>query len=607
MKVDPFRFCCQHERDVNVSKCTQKTIDSPGRIIERDYIISQIDRGTEMKFLDIEDFSIQGLLGSGTFSKVFLLVRKKDKRKFAGKFFKEDVTTKDFVRETTITNSCSSACAMIVNMFGIITTPKCLVTEYYENGSLSAALLKDYKNVDRGQKTEFPFLRRLGYILDLCKAVTELHQRNICHRDIALRNLLLSDDKEHVLLADFSLSRIVSSAMEKQLTLTAIVPRESAPETISKYTSSAGRKRHEREYSLKSDIWSVGRTMYGIIDRGFVENREWQHMPTGFSADSVPSTAVFNRIDEVWILILRCLRETPEGRPQSWDLEDKIQKLIENPLNDADANSEYITKYSANCVYDTEPTFEHLELSNLQSPYEYLSAGKLIMNDLMFSSRSLRLGKPVSSTYGDQETSNSLQKINSCTGIKMLMPGEKARPMLSPIRGRLKSSHLDLTSNEYLTPIWQPKLSYKGNTSVASLDLNKTSSKIGHLNKNASAPLNPDTHLKVNRGWKIIKRLGSLTSIFSTSVNSLDETSCDRNDYYCSPLSCSYMSSPTNIAHCKDRRFFKKSSGKLASERADSPKYLLTPLTPDLETVRENSSSNLLVEIKTPRFPVTYK
>jgi len=597
MKVDPLRLCCQHKRDVNVSKNSQKMTDNPGRIKERDCILSQIERGAEMKFLDIEDFSIKGLIGSGTFSEVFLLVRKKDKRKFAGKFFKEDVSTRDFVRETTITNSCSSACATIVNMFGIMTMPKCLVIDYHENGSLSAALQEDYKNVGCGQKTEFPFLRRLGYILDLCKAVTELHQRNICHRDIALRNLLLSDDKEHVLLADFSLSRVITSAMEKQLTLTAIVPRESAPETISKYNSSAGRNRYEREYSLKSDIWSIGRAMWGIIDRGFIEGQDWQHMPIGFPADSVPSTDVFNRIDEVWILILRCWRETPEGRPQSWDLEESIQKLIDNPLNDANENSEYITKYSANCVYNTEPTFEHPELSNSQSPHEYLSSGKLIMNDLMFSSRSLRLGNPVSSANTDEETSNTLQKINNCTRIQILMPGENARPMLNPIRGRQKSSHPDLTSNEHLTPIWEPKLSYKGNASVASLDLNRTSSKIGQLNKNASAPLNPDSHLKVNRGWKIIKRLGSLTSIFSTSVSSLDGRSSDRNDYYCPPLSCSYMSSPTNIAHCNDRRFFRKNSGKLALERAES----------ELEPVRENSSSYLPLEIKTPRFPVTYK
>merc|ERR1719320_261477 len=129
-------------------------------------------------------------------------------------------------------NSCSNVCSKIVNLFGITTKPRCLVMDYYINGSLDVALLEDDKNTKLGGKTEFPFLLRLGYILDMCKAISELHLRNICHRDIAMRNLLLSDDKKHVLLTDFSLSRAVSSALKTQSTITSILPKESAPETI---------------------------------------------------------------------------------------------------------------------------------------------------------------------------------------------------------------------------------------------------------------------------------------------------------------------------------------------------------------------------------------
>merc|ERR1719320_711317 len=184
--------------------------------------------------------------------------------------------------------SCSNACATVVNLVGIITMPKCLVLEYYVNGSLDIALRKDKLNMKRGQKeSEFPFLRRLGYILDMCKAVNQLHQVNICHRDIAMRNLLLSDDKENVVLADFSLSRIVSSAIETQSTLTAIVPKKSPPETYRK-------NNWERHYSLKSDIWSLGVTMFEIIDKELDEFEDKEELPSGFSMQQLPPAGIFN-------------------------------------------------------------------------------------------------------------------------------------------------------------------------------------------------------------------------------------------------------------------------------------------------------------------------
>jgi len=576
-------FCCclrQHNSKGNSLESGECATTSTDDVEDRDNIISQMDRGVEIQVLERDDFLRKDMLGSGISSEVYLLERKSDNSKVAGKFVNSKVGDMEFLRETMIMHSCSSTCATIVNMVGIMAKPKCLVMEYYVHGSLKVALKEDSRNVNMGMKTEFPFLRRLGYILDMCKAVTKLHQRNICHRDIALRNLLLSDDKKHVLLSDFSLSRVVSSAMMKQATLTSIVPKESAPETMRPQTITSGRK--EREYSLKSDIWSMGRTMYCIIDRGFNEGEMWQNLPSGFSAESKPSSDVFKRIDELWILILRCLKELPKDRPQSWDLEDKVQKLLDNPLDDANENDEYITTYSLPEPRLNSSNYEHPEMSHIQSPYIFSTMGKLFENDLMLSYMSLNLANPFSSTF-DQE---SFSKGN----IKNLMSAEK-KPMKNQAFGNPKINTLqDQISNEYLSP-YRPTLTYKGtsdpsisNTSGNTLILlNKNKSDpLAPLNKNKSDDLNHKSHLKPNRGWRFYKRLGSLASIFSTTVSSVNETSCQlqKNGLYCNPLQTSLVSltSPTNIAYCGGRRFFNRSTGELGSST--------NILQPELEPVR---------------------
>jgi len=564
--------CClrQHNSKENSSEAGECLTTSTNRVAHKDNIVSQMDRGVEIKVLERDEFLRKGILGSGISSEVYLLERKSDNIKLAGKFFKGDVEDIDFLRETMIMHSCSSTCATIVNMVGIMAKPKCIVMEYYVHGSLNVVLQEDSKNVNQGMKTEFPFLRRLGYILDLCKAVTILHQRNICHRDIALRNLLLSDDKKHVLLSDFSLSRVVSSPMMKQATLTTIIPRWSAPETMRSQTTTSGRKRFEREYSLKSDIYSMGRTMYGIIDRGFNEGQKWQNLPSGFPAESKPSSDVFKRIDELWILILRCWKEMPKDRPQSWDLEDKVQKLVDNPLDDANDNDEYITTYSLPEHRVNSPNYEHPEMSNIQSPNIFSTMGKLFENDLMLSYMSLNLANPFSSTF-DQESFNKGH-------IKNLMSAEK-KPIINQAVGNPKVNTLqDQISSEYLIP-YRPTLTYKGNTSDPRigntsgntlLPLNKNKSDpLAPLNKNKSDQLSYKPHLKSQKGWRIYKRLGSLASIFSTTVSSVHEPSCqlEKNGLYCNPLYTSHVSltSPTNIAYCGGRHFFNRSTGELGS------------------------------------------
>merc|ERR1719219_2166047 len=98
---------CNQERNKDDEKF-KKWIESarhPGCEAKRSRIISQIDRGIDLDILEMDDFSPGKGLGSGAFSDLFLLIRKTDQRKFAGKFLKSEIRASDFISEASIMKS----------------------------------------------------------------------------------------------------------------------------------------------------------------------------------------------------------------------------------------------------------------------------------------------------------------------------------------------------------------------------------------------------------------------------------------------------------------------------------------------------------------------
>jgi len=602
-----FCICYQIKRKLKVKRdktkivrIIQKATRDPLSDIKRQGIISQVKKGTKLDILEIGDFTLVEVVGTGASSDVCLVIRKEDRQKFAVKFLKHEISTKDYINEANLLKSCSNVCATIVNLVGIITTPKCLVFEYHENGSLDQAFKKDNFNVTRGKETEFPFLRRLGYILDMCKAVHQLHRENICHRDIAMRNLLLSDNKKHVLLTDFSLSRTISSALATQSTLTTIVPTKSAPETVKGSNSSkCGREKLERYYSLKSDIWSLGISMFEIIDMEELGDIKWgKNMPSGFSEKRLPSTTVFNRIQDLWILILRCWNQRPQDRPQIWNVQEQIETLLADPWNVGSENDGYTrditwggstltnqrfqsccsySEMSADCssmgaVFEDEqrPDSGNLYLDSLMSSYiTEQDSAKSNMSSMMtdFPQKFNSFG-----TQGDVKfkLSSNTQLHNSQKRIK----GEKIND------GNYSDMHLSLPQG---TPgRWRSTYSRLLNREpLQSLNFN--------LRRNVSDASISNTHLTVGTGLKFFKRLESISSIPSTNASSEIEESIHKDRVeYCKPLSLSSNSSLTNIKHCKDRHFFSnKATDFNVLEKPYISDYLYVPDTPKSEAADE--------------------
>jgi len=543
----------------------------PQNDFKKKSIISKIDRGSELDILKMKDFTPEESLGSGVSSDVCLLARKEDGQNFAGKFIKGEIGSKDFINEATILKSCSTACATIVNMVGIITTPKCLVLELHVNGSLDKALQKDNLNVERGKETEFPFLRRMDYILDMCKAVDHLHRENICHRDIAMRNLLLSDDKKHVILTDFSLSRVVSSAIKRQSTLTDLVPTKSAPETIRQNSSESSLENWERYYSLKSDIWSLGVTMFEIIDKEELGDiTERKDMPSRFPKERLPSTEIFNRMQDLWILILRCWSERPEDRPQSWDVEEQIEMLIADPFNVGNENDGYIRA--------TRSTFTDQRSVSCYSqpgmPADRSWMDTVHEDELRLPSLNFQVESPSCSMMRQQESRGSVMSWTQKDFFRKI--SSQVRRPDTITEGNTRKSQFNQKHRQFR--------SFDKHHLISS---GAFSSRIGqHLTpKNLQIMNFPSRRSKSDPALSnsSLKRLESASSVSSSSVRSQYEESIkSERVQYCSPLSGSFKSTATNIRYCKDRHFFEKlTPSAIGEEKPDSSDCLYAPDTPN--------------------------
>ncbi|KAI4314876.1 hypothetical protein L6164_027741 [Bauhinia variegata] len=164
----------------------------------------------------------------------------------------------------------------------------------------------------------------LSFALDISRAMEYLHAIGIMHRDLNTGNLLLTEDKKHVLVADFGLAR--AEAIDKMMTAEAGTYRWMAPEVMSKEPLSKGEK---KRYDHKADVYSFAFVLWSLL----TNRKPFGGMPGILAAYAAAAKNMRPNLDEIpediVPLIQSCWAEDPTQRPEFVEITEALAKIFQ--------------------------------------------------------------------------------------------------------------------------------------------------------------------------------------------------------------------------------------------------------------------------------------
>ncbi|TKR67152.1 hypothetical protein L596_023348 [Steinernema carpocapsae] len=187
----------------------------------------------------------------------------------------------------------------VIEFYGIsMEKTAMIIMEYCPGQSLEAHLVAMKENISNGE--------RVMYLIEICSGMKYLESKNIVHRDLASRNVLISSAGQ-LKIADFGLSRAPSVDSGNQATSLIQIPvRWMAPESL----------RKDGPFNSKSDVWSYGVVGYEIYNYGV---KPWPEMPAKWIATRIRQLKMVkppNRTPRpVREVVVACWKQNPADRP----------------------------------------------------------------------------------------------------------------------------------------------------------------------------------------------------------------------------------------------------------------------------------------------------
>uniref|UniRef100_A0A669BUZ1 receptor protein-tyrosine kinase n=1 Tax=Oreochromis niloticus TaxID=8128 RepID=A0A669BUZ1_ORENI len=191
-----------------------------------------------------------------------------------------------------------------------------VILPFMKHGDLHSFLLRS-----RHRETPMflPTQTLLKFMVDIASGMEYLSGRNFLHRDLAARNCMLRDDMT-VCVADFGLSKkIYSGDYYRQGRIAKMPVKWIALESLA-----------DRVFTVKSDVWAFGVTMWEIATRGMtpypgVQNHEiYDYLVEGHRLKQPPDC-----LDELYEIMYSCWRADPLDRPFFPQLREMLEKLAE--------------------------------------------------------------------------------------------------------------------------------------------------------------------------------------------------------------------------------------------------------------------------------------
>ena len=293
----------------------------------------QEEENPQINTVNLNDFILQGKIGSGSYGKVFRVKSKHDDIIYAAKISIneiDDTSTNQFIdiyREVNIISKLNHPSVLKFILYSPLNfkrKPKpVIITEYASNGSLSQLIEHDRNNPNDPKLDD---THKLIIIYGIVSAMSYLHSNNILHRDLKPDNILL-DDFLIPKVADFGLSKKEQSNQESFYIKTSLGNIKGTPIFMSPEIWTNG------EYSKSSDVYAFAFIVFEIM----TFEKPYSNINVFSLALKVknsirPEFKVY--VPEAYKnLIIRCWSQEPSNRP-----------MFDQILIELKTNPEYITE-----------------------------------------------------------------------------------------------------------------------------------------------------------------------------------------------------------------------------------------------------------------------
>lgn len=180
-----------------------------------------------------------------------------------------------------------------------------------------------------------PYQTLLRFMVDIAEGMDYLSSHGFLHRDLAARNCMLNDNLR-VCVADFGLSRkIYDSSYYRQKEAIRVPIKWMAMESLS-----------DSVYTIKTDVWSFGVTMWEIVARG---RTPYPGVPNHELLDLLLMGHRLKTPDDcdpkLYEVMYSCWETQPTERPGFRELADKLKTLLsELPALEACQEATYINQ-----------------------------------------------------------------------------------------------------------------------------------------------------------------------------------------------------------------------------------------------------------------------